>query len=99
MLKITINQRYIKSKNWSTSICDYQQKINVSTSYDNDDVILTLFFCRHATSLQNQLDQCSSLDIEVLVDEGDWSFGENIMKCLEEEGIVLFNIEDPQTSR
>ena len=59
----------------------------------------TLPIYRHATSLQNQLDQCSSLDIEVLMDEGDWSFGENIMRCLEEEGIVLFNIEDPQTSR
>lgn len=62
-------------------------------------IILSLPICRHATSLQNQLDQCSSLDIEVLMNDSDWSFGENIMRCLEEEGIVLFNIEDPQTSR
>ena len=33
------------------------------------------------------------------MNDSDWSFGENIMRCLEEEGIVLFNIEDPQTSR
>lgn len=53
--------------------------------------------CRHTISLQDELEECGN--IEVILNKEDWSFGENIMKCLEAEGIVLFNIEEPQTLR
>ena len=39
------------------------------------------------------------LNIQLEVDEHDLSFGESVLKCLEEEGILMFDIDNPQSGR
>jgi hypothetical protein len=51
---------------------------------------------RHTASLNGS---STDIDIQVMLNDGDWSFGENIIKSLEAEGILLFNMENPQTTR
>ena len=34
-----------------------------------------------------------------LQEEEDWTFGESVLKSLEEEGILLFDIDNPTTGR
>ncbi|XP_019851222.1 PREDICTED: uncharacterized protein LOC109581506 [Amphimedon queenslandica] len=53
-------------------------------------------YITHSTSLHDDLDDFDN--IQVLVHNDDWSFGENIIRSLEAEGIVLFNIEEPMTT-
>ena len=63
-------------------------------------IILDGVLCSRTSSLQNKLNEVNSnVDIQITLDDGGWSFGENVMKCLEAEGILLFNMENPQTSR
>lgn len=49
------------------------------------------------TSLQSQLDEYMGVNIQLEVDEHDLSFGESVLKCLEEEGILMFDIDNPQS--
>ena len=39
------------------------------------------------------------VNIQLEVDEHDLSFGESVLKCLEEEGILMFDIDNPQSGR
>ena len=60
---------------------------------------LKYLFISRTTSLQSQLDEYMGVNIQLEVDEHDLSFGESVLKCLEEEGILMFDIDNPQSGR